>query len=128
MNNVYDLIVVGAGPAGLVAAKTAAESGLSVALIERKESIHAVLRMCGQMIVSLSGRYMGERVVHNEKAGLLCFPHMVLISNMMVPPRIFIHGIYILRMKKKLFLVIMKQMKPRARKAGQARYMIRVGS
>jgi flavin-dependent dehydrogenase len=75
VNNVYDLIVVGAGPAGLVAAKTAAESGLSVALIERKESIHEVLRMCGQMIVSLSGRYMGERVVHNEKAGLLCFPH-----------------------------------------------------
>jgi len=32
VNNVYDLIVVGAGPAGLVAAKTAAESGLSVAL------------------------------------------------------------------------------------------------
>ena len=26
MNNVYDLIVVGAGPAGLVAAKTASEN------------------------------------------------------------------------------------------------------
>ena len=35
----YDLIVVGAGPAGLMAAKTAAENGLTVALIERKDII-----------------------------------------------------------------------------------------
>jgi len=75
MKTVYDLIVVGAGPAGLVAAKTAAENGLSVALLERKDCIHHILRMCGQMIVSLSGKYMGEHVVHNEEAGLLCFPH-----------------------------------------------------
>jgi digeranylgeranylglycerophospholipid reductase len=32
----YDLIVIGGGPAGLIAAKTAAEDGLSVVLIERK--------------------------------------------------------------------------------------------
>lgn len=75
MKNIYDLIVVGAGPAGLVAAKTAAENGLSVALIERKNTIHEILRMCGQMIVSLSGRYMGERVVYNEAAGVISFPH-----------------------------------------------------
>ncbi len=75
MKNMYDLVVVGAGPAGLVAAKTAAENGLSVAVLERKENIHEILRMCGQMIVSLSGKYMGERVVYNEKAKLLSFPH-----------------------------------------------------
>jgi len=71
----YDLVVVGAGPAGLVAAKTAAENGLSVAVLERKENIHEILRMCGQMIVSLSGKYMGERVVYHEKAKLLSFHH-----------------------------------------------------
>jgi flavin-dependent dehydrogenase len=75
VKSAYDLIVIGAGPAGLVAAKTAAENGLSVAILERKETVHEILRMCGQMIVTLSSRYMGERVVHNEKAGLLCFPH-----------------------------------------------------
>jgi digeranylgeranylglycerophospholipid reductase len=75
MKTRYDLIVVGAGPGGLVAAKTAAENGLSVALLERKDCIHNVLRMCGQMIVSLSGKYMSEHVIHNKKAGLLCFPH-----------------------------------------------------
>ncbi len=75
MKSAYDLIVVGAGPAGLTAAKIAAENGLSVALLERKNSVEEILRMCGMMIVSLSGSYMGERVVLNEEAGLLCFPN-----------------------------------------------------
>ena len=35
----YDLIVVGGGPGGLMAAKTAAEDGLKVLLIERKREI-----------------------------------------------------------------------------------------
>lgn len=75
MKSVYDVIIVGAGPAGLTAAKIAAENGLSVALLERKSSVEEILRMCGMMVVSLSGQYMGERVVLNEEAGLLCFPH-----------------------------------------------------
>ena len=37
MSNAYDLIVVGAGPAGLMAAKTAGEHGLKVALLEGKK-------------------------------------------------------------------------------------------
>ena len=35
MSKRYDVIVVGAGPAGLMAARTAAENGLSVALLDR---------------------------------------------------------------------------------------------
>ena len=38
MTNAYDLIIVGAGPAGLMAAKTAGEQGLKVALLERKKT------------------------------------------------------------------------------------------
>ena len=43
----YDVIVIGAGPAGSMAAKKAAEGDLSVALIERKESPSTPVR-CGE--------------------------------------------------------------------------------
>ena len=46
----YDLIVVGAGPAGLMAARTAAENGLAVALIERKSCITEINRACSMMV------------------------------------------------------------------------------
>jgi digeranylgeranylglycerophospholipid reductase len=42
----YDLIIVGAGPAGLMAAKTAGEEGLKVAVLERKNDITKVRRCC----------------------------------------------------------------------------------
>jgi len=45
----YDLIVVGGGPGGLMAAKTAAEDGLKVALIERKKNIPEITRSCAQI-------------------------------------------------------------------------------
>ena len=75
MREVYDLVVVGAGPAGLMAAKTAAEHGLKVALIERKENIAEIRRACSMMVVSLSGRYLGERVTLNPRNQRICFPH-----------------------------------------------------
>ena len=45
----YDLIVVGAGPGGLMAAKTAAEDGLKVLLVERKKDITEINRACAQV-------------------------------------------------------------------------------
>ena len=45
----YDLIVVGGGPGGLMAAKTAAEDGLKVLLIERKKNITEIKRTCLQI-------------------------------------------------------------------------------
>ena len=44
----YDLIIIGGGPAGLMAAKTAAEDGLKTLLIERKRNITEINRPCGQ--------------------------------------------------------------------------------
>ncbi len=46
----YDLIVVGGGPAGLTAAKTATEDGLKVLLIERKKEITSITRSCLQIL------------------------------------------------------------------------------
>ena len=70
----YDLVVVGAGPAGLMAAKTAGENGLNVALIERKVRITDINRSCSMMLVSLGGEYLGERILLNKRATRLCFP------------------------------------------------------
>jgi flavin-dependent dehydrogenase len=45
----YDLIVVGGGPGGLMAAKTAAEDGLKVVMIERKKDLTKIHRACAQL-------------------------------------------------------------------------------
>ncbi|WP_440953468.1 NAD(P)/FAD-dependent oxidoreductase [Methanococcoides sp. FTZ1] len=44
MKNEYDVIVVGAGPAGSIAAKTAAKEGLDVLLIEKRQEIGDPIR------------------------------------------------------------------------------------
>ena len=46
----YDIIVVGAGPAGLMAARTAARDGLKVLLLEHRKNITRVKRFCSQLI------------------------------------------------------------------------------
>ena len=47
MNNKYDVIVIGAGPAGLIAAGTAAQAGKSVAVFERNNVAGVKLRATG---------------------------------------------------------------------------------
>ncbi len=56
-----DLIVVGAGPAGLMTAKTAAELGLKVTVIEMKKDITNVKRACSAQFVTDEG-YENETV------------------------------------------------------------------
>jgi len=56
----YDVVIVGAGPAGLMAARTASREGLKACLIERKRDITEIKRLCGQFtnvsMVNVSGR------------------------------------------------------------------------
>ena len=44
MKNKYDILVIGGGPAGAVAAKTAVEKGLSACIIEKRPAIGAPVR------------------------------------------------------------------------------------
>ncbi|MBS7611833.1 geranylgeranyl reductase family protein [Candidatus Bathyarchaeota archaeon] len=46
----YDLVVVGAGTGGCLAAKTAAENGLNVCLIESKSAENIGLKACGDAV------------------------------------------------------------------------------
>lgn len=72
--NGYDVVIVGAGPAGLMAAKTAGENGLKVALLERKDSITAIQRSCQTMVAIEDESYFGERMYLNEDQHRLVFP------------------------------------------------------
>jgi flavin-dependent dehydrogenase len=74
MTKVYDAVVVGSGPAGLMAAKTAGENGLSVALLERKEHVTHVNRACTMMVLVLNEYIFGERITYNTRDGRLSFP------------------------------------------------------
>lgn len=61
MNDLSDLIVVGAGPAGLMTAKRAAELGLKVKIIELKKDITKIKRACSAQFVTDEG-YENETV------------------------------------------------------------------
>jgi digeranylgeranylglycerophospholipid reductase len=44
MKNKYDVLIVGGGPAGAIAAKTAVEKGLSACIVEKRQAIGAPVR------------------------------------------------------------------------------------
>jgi flavin-dependent dehydrogenase len=69
----FDLIVVGAGPTGLMAAKVAGENGLKVALIDKKHDIPEIKRACGE-VIDINEYSWGDFINFNAKKGLLNFP------------------------------------------------------
>jgi len=73
MTRKYDVVIVGAGPAGLMAAKTAVESGLRIALIERKKDISWV-RRTDAGIIALNEYIYGQIVTFNRTTQQLVFP------------------------------------------------------
>ena len=57
----YDLIVIGAGPGGLMTARTAARDGLKVLLIEQRKNIEQVRRYCSQMVRIGQGGFSSDK-------------------------------------------------------------------
>jgi flavin-dependent dehydrogenase len=57
----FDVAIIGAGPAGLLAAKTAAQRGLKVALVEKRGDVSQITRACCQQLVMDEG-YAGDTV------------------------------------------------------------------
>ncbi len=70
----YDVIVVGAGPAGLVAAKSIGENGFDVALLERKADLTVMDRSCGQTLDSANEYLHLDLYRCNVRDKRLCFP------------------------------------------------------
>jgi digeranylgeranylglycerophospholipid reductase len=70
----YDLIVVGAGPAGFLAAKAAGENGYEVALLEKRTDPTQLTRACGQTLVSMNEPYFGNIVGYNARDKRMFFP------------------------------------------------------
>jgi len=71
----YDLVIVGAGPGGAMAAKTAGENGLEVALLERKTHITKTYRADGGTgALNVNEYVFGQMVKYNQRDKRLCFP------------------------------------------------------
>lgn len=73
MSDMYDLIVIGAGPGGYVAAIKAAQLGLKTACVEKRESLGGVCLNIGcipsKALLNASELYE-EVTVHGEKYGI----------------------------------------------------------
>jgi flavin-dependent dehydrogenase len=61
----FDVAIIGAGPAGLLAAQTAAQRGLKVALVEKRGDVSRITRACCQQLVMDAG-YAGDTVSMEE--------------------------------------------------------------
>jgi len=67
----YDVAIIGAGPAGLMAAKRAAEKGLKAVVIEERKNVGVITRCCCMNFI-LDDPYMGEHA--DYKDGKMMFP------------------------------------------------------
>jgi flavin-dependent dehydrogenase len=69
----FELLIVGAGPAGAMAAKTAGEIGITTALLERKSEITRINRSCTEAL-GVNEEAFGEFFYFDDRTRNLCFP------------------------------------------------------
>jgi flavin-dependent dehydrogenase len=70
----YDVVVVGGGTSGLEAAKTCAENGLRVALLEMKTNPAKIQRACAQMFLANMDHFYNERMHFSREQQKWIFP------------------------------------------------------
>ena len=75
----YDVAIIGAGPAGLHAAKWAADKGLAVALIEKRTDIGHITRYCSEHLI-LDENYNGDTLIV-EPGAPETGPHRIVPAN-----------------------------------------------
>jgi len=73
MAKTYEVVIAGAGPAGLMAAKTAGENGLKTALIERKKDIARIRRSDGGAL-GISRYLFKQMLIYNPRDKRFCIP------------------------------------------------------
>jgi flavin-dependent dehydrogenase len=73
MKQQYEVIVVGAGPAGLLAAKALAQNGFDVAVLERKSEAGLLTRTCGQSLLPPNEYFFGDLFHYNARDRQFCF-------------------------------------------------------
>ena len=74
----YDLVVVGAGPAGSSAAYMAAKNGIKVALLEKEESIAQTVRTSGVTWIDYA-RNLAYRKTATIQSGHTTFVHQKIM-------------------------------------------------
>lgn len=86
-DQVWDVIVIGAGPAGIMAAYSAASRGLSVLILEKNEKIGKKLFLSGKGRCNITNNSdiseFFDKVVHNPKflmSAFYSFPNTELLS------------------------------------------------
>jgi len=80
MSSKYDLVIIGAGPAGLMAALTAGKQGLRIALVDRKKDITQIRRSCAGAF-NVNAPVFGSTATFDEDAKKINFKDLGITIN-----------------------------------------------